>query len=104
MAQPAPINKGQSVTPALLEWLKDHHASEKVISTIQQRYEFGLNKYGQPLMTQDGRDTFRDAQEEAADLLQYLYKATLQELKDPFNVQELEEILAYCQQLLLKLK
>lgn len=85
MAQPAPLNKGQSVTPALLEWLKDRHANDQVINTIQQRYEFELNKYGQPLMT------LEDARQEAGDLLQYLYNATLQELKDSTSALELQQ-------------
>lgn len=44
---------------------------------VETRTAFGMKKYGQMLMTEDGRDTGRDAVEEMGDLLQYAYKAKM---------------------------
>ena len=41
---------------------------------INQRDALGTAKYGKPLTTFDGRNSIRDAQEEAGDLLNYLTK------------------------------
>lgn len=79
--QPDPVNKGEPVTEKLIQWLLDINADEEVINLIKERYEFGLNKYGQPLMSEDGRDTVQDAKEEVGDLLQYLFKAKMQGLE-----------------------
>lgn len=63
--QQAPVPKGTDVQQAL-------------IRALRERREHGIRKYGQPLMTEDGRDTLRDAWEEALDLACYLTKALLQ--------------------------
>jgi len=44
---------------------------------VKQRTEFGMKKYGQPLMTEDGRDSVEDAMQELGDLIQYTFKALL---------------------------
>lgn len=41
---------------------------------IDSRNDAGMGTYGKPLTTFDGRNTIRDAQEEAGDLLNYLTK------------------------------
>lgn len=38
---------------------------------LTQRCEYGLSKYKQQLMTNDGRDDVIDAMQEMADLIQY---------------------------------
>lgn len=80
--QPPPKPLGEPVTDALIEWIhlqsdlsKDE--KEKVIEIIEGRRRFGLEKYGQLLMTHDGRSTAADAIQEAGDLLQYAYKAKM---------------------------
>ena len=47
------------------------------IPLIRARDAFGRKKYGQPLMSEDGRDTALDALQEMGDLLQYVWKARL---------------------------
>lgn len=90
-SQPKPKKEGFEVTPKLLEWLNDHDVSPELKELINQRYQFGLKKYGQALMTDDGRDTMIDAREEAGDLLQYLYKAYLTGISaDPVLKETLE--------------
>jgi hypothetical protein len=82
--QPPPVPKGDPVTPLLVDWLIHSFAgtlsAEQIVDINEkliERYHFGLQKYGQPLMTKDGRDEVVDAREEALDMLQYVYKAKL---------------------------
>lgn len=84
--EPPPIKSGVEVTPLLIEWLSSQTAdSSPIIALIEARRLYGLSKYGQSLMTEDGRDTMEDARQEAADLLQYIYKAKLQGAPIPRN-------------------
>ncbi len=60
-----------------------HHAApgtvwDLVVRDMHGRDELGLRKYGKTLMPHDGRDTLRDAYEEALDLAVYLRKAMLE--------------------------
>ena len=94
-------DKGIEVTPKLLEWLNENGYSDNIKQLIEARRLYGLKKYGQSLMTEDGRNTLEDARQEAGDLLQYLYKAVLQESR--LNADELKkfrEILSACSTLL----
>ena len=51
----------------------DYLASwDLVIKDIKKRDNFGLRKYGTRLQPHNGRDTLRDAFEEALDLVVYL--------------------------------
>lgn len=80
--QPNPLNNGIEVTPKLIEWIQSQEKIEKivkddVIALVRSRYELGLQRYGQPLMTEDGRITIKDALDELGDLLQYVYKGKL---------------------------
>lgn len=95
--EPPPLREGVEVTPLLLEWLERVNMNEKVIHLIKERHLYGLNKYGQGLMTEDGRNTLEDARQEAGDLLQYLFKARLQ--KTSFSSEEkksFKEMLNFC--------
>ena len=80
--EPPPERSGVAVTPSLIEWIGSNKImtpkiKELGIQLITNRYEFGMEKYGQPLMTEDGRDTEEDALQELGDLIQYLFKAKL---------------------------
>lgn len=94
--EPPPKHAGVEVTPALLKWLREQQAPEEIGQLIQARHNFGLQKYGQGLMTEDGRNTFEDARQEAGDLLQYLYKAQMQGLQNAQSKKEIQKILQYC--------
>jgi hypothetical protein len=48
---------------------------ELVLADMRQRDAFGFSKYKRHLAPHDGRDTLRDAYEEALDLCVYLRKA-----------------------------
>lgn len=79
--EPPPRNSGIEVTKALIQWLEtkdiDSISTQSAINLVASRNSFGIQKYGQPLMSQDGRDSVEDAMQEMGDLLQYLYKAKL---------------------------
>jgi len=59
MKQPNPIEGKTDVTPL-------------VIKDLEQRATIGLETYGKPLQTHNGRDALWDAYEEVLDLAQYL--------------------------------
>ncbi len=80
--EPPPVARGESVTPKLLAWIAsnerfDADTKAALKSLVEQRHAYGMAKYGQPLMTLDGRNTSIDAKQEAGDLLQYVFKACL---------------------------
>jgi len=79
--QPRPMYRGERVSDKLIEFLKglqvDRAIIDDGIELIRQRSAFGIKKYGQPLMSQDGRDTLRDAEDELGDLIQYAFKARM---------------------------
>ena len=93
--EPSPKNVGISVTADLLNWLRASRAPFHIIELVNAR---------QGLMTEDGRDTMENARQEAGDLLQCIYKAYLQGLKDPKAVTELETVLLLCLSVLGELK
>lgn len=51
-----------------------HSITELVLFDLQMRRTFGIKKYGQELLSNDGRDTLFDAYQEALDLCLYLRK------------------------------
>lgn len=83
--EPPPVARGEPVTPALLSHLSARahalgdreHAAAHLAALVRERDAFGRAKYGQPLMTADGRNTLEDARQELGDLAQYLYKARM---------------------------
>lgn len=81
VSEPPPKKEGIPVTKALLEWLETQGIGDAgvqdTINLVSARDAFGRKKYGQCLMSQDGRDEVEDAMQELGDLLQYLYKAKL---------------------------
>lgn len=52
--------------------------TEQLINWLRQRQQYGIAKYGQSLMTFDGRDKRVDAVQELLDGLQYLYGENLE--------------------------
>lgn len=73
---PDPIQKGVNVSESLLNFLKNNklNEAELISNIIKQRVEYGIKKYGQPLMSDDGRETQIDAVQELGDFLQYFWK------------------------------
>lgn len=85
--EPPPLRLGEPVTPPLLAWIESRGRAEAhrippehtqaALELVRARDTFGRAKYGQGLLTGDGRNTVEDARQELGDFLQYLYKAHL---------------------------
>lgn len=75
--EPDPQYSGQAVTPILVARLKELRCDTALIELIEARDAFGRQKYGQPLMSNDGRDGVEDAKQELGDLLQYCQKCVM---------------------------
>ncbi len=80
--QPPPQKWGSKVGKELINYVWQvpklrHSQCLTLQAQIEARTEFGKLKYGQPLMTRDGRDEVIDAEQELVDLIQYAYKARL---------------------------
>jgi len=78
--QPVPTSCMNSipVVEFLLKDLTHHQVPSNVLSIIDARYQFGLEKYKTILTTDNGRDVDADIQQEAGDLMIYLKQAELQ--------------------------
>lgn len=74
MSQPTKQREGDQPLPTPgRECVQD-----ALIAEIEQRKQLGIQRYGQPLMTHNGRDAIRDAREEAVDLAVYLMQIELE--------------------------
>ena len=81
--EPLPKPNGVPVTPELLKYIDSlqvrlgTEVCDQTATLIKERDAYGFAKYGQHLMSCDGRDSIEDARQELGDLLQYLYKAKM---------------------------
>ena len=74
--QPPPVPEGVPVPPLFQEWAqKNGYVASVALS--ESRSSFGISKYGQPLMSEDGRDSVEDALDEVGDFNHYMQKAAL---------------------------
>lgn len=77
MNQPTKTRPGDQPLPtAGAECVQD-----ALIALIEERKQLGIQRYGSPLMTHNGRDAGRDAVEEALDLTVYSMQVAM-ELRD----------------------
>lgn len=74
--QPAPVPQGDIVPPVFQEWARAQGFNEAAELSVS-RAAFGEAKYGQPLMTGDGRNSIEDAKDEIGDFFHYLQKAIM---------------------------
>ena len=77
-----PIARGEIVPDALCKRISEHprlsaDGKERLICLVRERDAFGRAKYGQPLMSEDGRNGVVDARQELGDLVQYVCKVSL---------------------------
>lgn len=54
------------------------NVSEAVKTDLDKRIALGIQRYGKPLQTFNGRDALQDAYEEALDLVHYLKQAIME--------------------------
>jgi len=84
-AQPPPQNaSGPALWPLIISELGDSETDRLVAADMQARHEFGVAKYGVPLVASNGRDHLADAYQEALDGVVYLRAAC--ESGAPFRV------------------
>lgn len=86
--EPPPKPHGFIVPDQLIEFIQSHGNNIHLIQLIRERDAFGRAKYGQPLMSEDGRNGIEDARQELGDLLQYAFKS-----KDQQRFEELVELI-----------
>jgi hypothetical protein len=80
--QPPPQNSsGPALWPMIISELGDSETDRLVAIDMQTRHEFGVAKYGVPLVASNGRDHLADAYQEALDGVVYL-RAELEKLTD----------------------
>ena len=95
--EPAPVHGGFEITPALKLWIeqtvKDPQARQLALALVNERDLFGRQKYGQSLMSDDGRDSFEDLIQELGDALQYAFKCRVNGLKIKARVLPLLNVL-----------
>jgi len=72
--QPDPSGSGEAIV-------------DMVCRDLLKRKEFGTKKYGEPLMSNNGRNALLDAYEEVLDLVCYLRQALDEDLQRRENVQ-----------------
>lgn len=70
-------NAGEPVFPELRNRL-EFYAKEVLEPLVNQREAYGVAKYGQTLMSDDGRDTPTEIVNEIMDMLAYLTKWSMQ--------------------------
>lgn len=85
--EPTPLPMGEVVPIRLIATLNELRNKTQsipigrnltdLIILVEERNAFGVAKYGQPLMTQDGRNGIEDARQELGDLLQYACKCAM---------------------------
>ena len=101
--EPPPVPRGIIVPNGLLAFLEDaqrvDNLSSEVSATltklsdlVKERNAFGIAKYGQPLYSEDGRNGIEDARQELGDLLQYVFKVSLQQERQ-YTVEEKRDLL-----------
>lgn len=88
--EPSPIMKGEIVTQSLVKYLQEcNHPT--IVELVKERDAFGRKKYGQPLMTEDGRNTLEDIRQEFGDLIQYMWKGIMKQKSEFINIKKNDE-------------
>lgn len=88
--QPAPKAKGQVVYYSLLT---KRQFKPEIKELLRRRFLQGMEKYGQPLMSDDGRDNDADLIQELIDAVFYCQKAILQDRQDEPTLDDIIRVL-----------
>jgi len=95
--QPTPAHGAQSVavTPVLLDAIRCFEGVPAWLpSAIEARTLAGVERYGAPLHSHNGRDSIRDLREELLDAMQYLAQAHIEgRISAPVYVPALQSLL-----------
>lgn len=86
MSQPPPTAtaRSEAVMPIVLQWLLTS-GREVLGADLEARTAKGVQTYGAPLMTHNGRDALQDLYEELLDALQYMTQWRAEVLDEEFS-------------------
>lgn len=94
--QPAPQNQdGPALWPMIIRELGESELDRLLAADMLQRHEFGVAKYGVPLVASNGRDHLADAYQEFLDTIVYLrasIERSLNKRVDKTNTRELARL------------
>lgn len=91
--EPKPKPGGEPVWQRAIDRALIDYAPYQIIEDMRERHIFGLEKYGVPLSTNDGRNALIDAYQEALDGYVYLVKEQLESLLSlADDIPELEDL------------
>lgn len=106
--EPPPLNRGDVVFTIANEFLKisesDAIKRDAMRVLLEKRHNFGVKKYGQPLMTEDGRDTYEDAIQEIGDLYMYASSLKHKSMKGECKESQVESLISYLETSIKMLK
>lgn len=75
--QPAPqYGNGEIVANDLIDWMREH--DPEVSEAIIARKQIGVERHGQALQTNDGRNTLADLVQELLDAMIYAHKGVME--------------------------
>lgn len=75
--QPAPtFGNGEIVVDSLIDWIRER--DPEVLEAIIERKQVGVERYGQALQTNDGRNTLADMVQELLDAIIYAHKGVME--------------------------
>lgn len=77
--QPAPrYGNGEIVADDLARWTRSLEEDPVLVGAILARKQIGVERYGQALQTNDGRNNMADMVQELLDALIYAHKGTME--------------------------
>lgn len=75
--QPAPVfGNGEYVANDLIDWTRE--MDPEVVEAIYARKQVGIERYGQTLQTNDGRNTLADLVQKLLDAMIYAHKGVME--------------------------
>lgn len=83
----ADVTQAWANTPSLIG-SNEERGIVGIIEEFETRKEFGLKKYGTLLQANNGRDPFRDALDEALDLIVYIKQILTEQVEKPLELEE----------------
>lgn len=93
--EPPPKAQGTDVARLLVGLLESSGKPQNWIDLVNARRAYGMKEYGQPLMSHDGRDTYKDLSDEVSDALVYTTKELVRGEMTPEQRSELAAMMRY---------
>jgi shikimate 5-dehydrogenase len=94
LEQPAPV-QGEALVSTAAESAAHAYCEPTLARAVVERARIGLERYGRPLETFNGRDALRDAREEVVDGFQYVTQLLMETDADRRNIEHARRFLAH---------